>query len=340
MVRNIRKSVQPGTYACYERDGKIRLKPAFGRLRLREITRIRISEAATFWWDEKEYAPKTVNNTIDTLRLALGQAVADKAISSNPAANPGGGTRGRKGLIPLYVADEFVQMDFLSKAEIPLYLNAASDAFRPLAEYLIGAGPRISEALAGRWRDFDPAEGVIWITGSRRSQPPRSRTPRPESARRGRRGRRRGEPGIGPTKSKASRRVELGPRLVGVLVDLRERQVAAGYAGGDADFIFAMPSGSPPNRTTVSRDWHKDTLEAAGLRSTLRLHDLRHTAASVWLEFGSLKWVQTQLGHADVSTTAEMYGHLERASSREAAARAEAAVWAPNGTAARVEDVA
>jgi integrase len=68
----------------------------------------------------------------------------------------------------------------------------------------------------------------------------------------------------------------------------------------------------PLDRTTVSRDWHKDALEDAALRD-MPLHALRHTAAAAWLAAGnSLTYVQRQLGHADIGTTEHYYGHLER----------------------------
>jgi integrase len=68
----------------------------------------------------------------------------------------------------------------------------------------------------------------------------------------------------------------------------------------------------PVDRTTVSRDWHKDALQDAALRD-MPLHALRHTAAAAWLAAGnSLMYVQRQLGHADIGTTERYYGHLER----------------------------
>ncbi len=70
--------------------------------------------------------------------------------------------------------------------------------------------------------------------------------------------------------------------------------------------------GEALDRNTVSRIWHKDALQDAGLRD-MPLHALRHTAAAAWLAAGkSLMYVQRQLGHADISTTERYYGHLER----------------------------
>ena len=44
---------------------------------------------------------------------------------------------------------------------------------------------------------------------------------------------------------------------------------------------------------------------------TLRVHDLRHTAASLWLGSGAdSKVVQRILGHASAAMTMDVYGHL------------------------------
>ena len=75
---------------------------------------------------------------------------------------------------------------------------------------------------------------------------------------------------------------------------------------------------------------HKKALRDAGLRESLRLNDLRHTAAGSWLAAGlPLIYAQRQLGHASVTTTERQHG-LPREELPErsgAARRAEAAIW-------------
>ena len=80
-------------------------------------------------------------------------------------------------------------------------------------------------------------------------------------------------------------------------------------------------------RDNVRRRGHVPAVKQAGLSPGLRLHDLRHTAATLWLAAGeSIYFVQQQLGHRDIQTTIDLYGHPDRAAHREAAARA-AAWW-------------
>jgi integrase len=62
---------------------------------------------------------------------------------------------------------------------------------------------------------------------------------------------------------------------------------------------------------------------AAGLRR-VRVHDLRHTAASLMLAQGvSPRVVMEILGHSQISVTMNTYSHVTPASSRDAVARVE-----------------
>ena len=79
----------------------------------------------------------------------------------------------------------------------------------------------------------------------------------------------------------------------------------------------------------ISREWHKQTLEDAGLRNSVRLHDLRHTAATYWLIQGEpLYFVQRQLGHRDSRTT-ERYEHMAASYLTERVDRHDDALWLP-----------
>jgi integrase len=85
---------------------------------------------------------------------------------------------------------------------------------------------------------------------------------------------------------------------------------------------------APVDRKTVSRDWHKQALRAAGIRD-MPLHALRHTAAASWLLSGhALIYVQRQLGHASITTTESFYGHLEESFLKGASAKTEQAIRA------------
>lgn len=80
--------------------------------------------------------------------------------------------------------------------------------------------------------------------------------------------------------------------------------------------MFTSPRGTPLDPRNVSRAFKRD-LEVAGLEP-MRLHDLRHAAASLMLGQGaSLDDVKRVLGHASIALTSDTYGHLIEGRSRE-----------------------
>jgi integrase len=290
-----RPYLEPGTWAAYEIDGRKRLLPAFADVRLGSLS---VDHIRAFVADQAEAveagerAPKTVNNTLATLVVCLNDALEDGLIVANPAL--------RVDRLPA----AHVEREYLRLHEIPIYVDSCSKVYQPLAETLIGSGLRISEALALQISDLelDKSGGAIVVYRSRKKG------------------------GVGSTKSDRFRSVEIGPRTSSTIREQISHQLTGGASPGKG-LVFTMPVrdikrtqgrwasagvGEAMDRTTVSRDWHKQALQDAGLRD-MPLHALRHTAAASWLAAGnSLMYVQRQLGHADLGTTERYYGHLER----------------------------
>ncbi|WP_269457598.1 tyrosine-type recombinase/integrase [Auraticoccus monumenti] len=107
--------------------------------------------------------------------------------------------------------------------------------------------------------------------------------------------------------------------LVNEVASIVDRWASGKDAG---DWLFAAPEGGPLREGNWKRAvrWSQATV-AIG-RQGLRVHDLRHTAASVWLGSGAdPKVVQRVLGHATASMTMDLYGHLIDRNLWEAAAR-------------------
>jgi integrase len=279
----------------------MRLLPEFEHVRLDRLD----AELVRGWMQAQGSAveaghvsAKTVNNTLGSLVVCLNAAVRERVLATNPAL-------GIERLPAAHIEHDYLRLD-----EIPRYLDCCIDIYRPLAETLIRAGLRISEAIALQVADLELEEAGGSIVVYRSRKMTRARAMRD-----------------GSTKSDRFRRVEIGPGLSRVLGDQLARR--AEMASGDDKHapVFLMPvrthkadrgrwasTGEPRSvdRTTVSRSWHKIALEDAALRD-MPLHSLRHTAAGAWLAAGnSLMYVQRQLGHADIATTEHYYGHLER----------------------------
>ncbi|MGI8803924.1 MAG: tyrosine-type recombinase/integrase [Solirubrobacteraceae bacterium] len=295
-LRARRPYLEPGTYTDYEIHGRIRLTE------LRPIKLTRLSTATIEAWlaelvEQERYAPKTINNALTTLVACLNDAVRKGRMARNPAAAvrrlPAG----------------HIERDYLRLPEIPVYLNACLPPYRPLAEVLVATGLRISEALALTWLDVDFDNSAIRVLRS-------------------------GKPaGDGSTKGDRFRAVDFGPRLSGILLRLRAEQADRGGDGSKGP-VFPGPgrwstteAAARMDRNTVSRSWHKRALKSAELRD-MTLHSLRHTAAAAWLTTGRpLIYVQRQLGHASITTTERLYGHLETTFLRTAALETESAIW-------------
>jgi hypothetical protein len=79
----------------------------------------------------------------------------------------------------------------------------------------------------------------------------------------------------------------------------------------------------------------KRMLQKAGLRQ-IRIHDLRHTFASLLLRQGeSVVYVKEQLRHASIQITVDTYGHLIPGANRDAVDRLDDAWTQPNATQAQ-----
>src|SRR5262249_25699312 len=85
-------------------------------------------------------------------------------------------------------------------------------------------------------------------------------------------------------------------------------------------WLFAAPAGGPLRESNWKRSvgWRDAKVAAGG--PDVRVHDLRHTAASLWLAAGAGPKVgQRGLGHATAAMTMDLYGHLVDASLWQAA---------------------
>ncbi len=77
----------------------------------------------------------------------------------------------------------------------------------------------------------------------------------------------------------------------------------------DKDFVFAHPDGTPLDPSTVTHVFRK-VIYRAGLED-LRLHDLRHSYASLMLAAGvNVKTISQSMGHANIGITLDTYTHL------------------------------
>jgi integrase len=133
-----------------------------------------------------------------------------------------------------------------------------------------------------------------------------------------------------PKTARGRRVLSLDPATMTTLRALRARQaqdrLLAGAAYTDHGLVFSHPDGSPLHPDTTS---HNFVRRAAQLDlPPIRLHDLRHTWATLALETGiHPKVVQERLGHSNVSITLDLYSHVSPAMQSDAADRVAALIF-------------
>lgn len=307
--------VEPSTAIDYGNSLRNHLIPFFGDRRVSAITTDLVREyvaqkaAGTAPVREQpngqhgrikaKLSPKTINNQVTLLRTMLGHAAADGIITRNPLADA---DRRR----PLKLQVPHRERDYLRPDEVGPYLDACSPFWRPRAMLMLLTGMRIGEVLALEWRDVDWHGNAIIVRRSLKTK---------------------GADRVGSTKGdEDGRRVDMGPALARTL---RDHQAAAEEMTDDLDraVIFPAPGGGYDDPGRVLRYEHREALKRAGLRLTLVNHELRHTAAAVWLSLGlGLEYVRRQMGHRSITTTITNYGHLEPSMTATAARRVEAAM--------------
>jgi site-specific recombinase XerD len=143
----------------------------------------------------------------------------------------------------------------------------------------------------------------------------------PQAERRGR--------GLSATQGKSKLTLQCPPPVLELLKEHHKRQAAerprAGDAWKDHDLVFTTRHGGSIERTEDWRAW-KAILRQAGVRDA-RVHDARHTAATLLIEQGvHIRVVQEVLGHTRV-TTIERYTHVATLQMRDASERIGEALW-------------
>jgi integrase len=176
-------------------------------------------------------------------------------------------------------------------------LESRPDPLSPLWHLLALEGMRRGEGLGLRWRDIEWERGTAHIR----------QTVAADKAN-------KGAAVILPgAKTKASSRtVKLTAETLQTLREHRKAQNACRLAAPvweDNDLIVTTGTGAPVNPDNVSRSFQA-LVRAAGLRR-IRVHDLRHTHATLLLRAGvPVKIVSERLGHTNIGVTLDTYSHV------------------------------
>ena len=279
------EEISSQTLVDYEITIRKHLKPAVGAIKVQKLTPARLqSQYAT--WTEQGLSARVIRGAHMRLSQALDQAVKFNMVARNVCDS----------VTPPKVVG--AKTDVWTPHEAATFLEASErDWLHPLWHFLVLEGMRRGEALGLRWKDVNWERGSVHIMQS----------VAPDKANKGKAIIQR------RTKTAAgARQVRLTTQTLDALRQHRrvwlERKMAA-PEWNDNDLIICTSRGTPVNPNNVSRNFNA-LVERAGLRR-IRVHDLRHTAATLLLKAGvPAKVVSERLGHAKIGITLDLYSHV------------------------------
>jgi integrase len=288
---SVKGSVRGGSWVGYQLYVNKHIKPALGRHQLQRLTRAQLKVFYAGLENEGGLSVKTVHNIALCLHKALGDAVEEGLVTRNPSDGAHSLPRCRD-----------VPMRTWSAEQLRVFLAfVADDRLASLWRLASTTGMRRGEVLGLRWRDVDLDGATLSVAQARV----------------------RGADGLsyGPPKTSAGRRrIDLDQTTVASLRDHRRRQTTeleALPAEHDLDLVFTRADGKPLDPDGLSGTF--DRLQKAAGLPRIRLHDLRHTVASLLLA-GNVpaKVVQERLGHSSVMVTLDIYSHVAPGMQRDA----------------------
>lgn len=297
----IKATIRPASYDRYKRVVTKQIIPALGTVPLAKLTPLQVQD-----WYAKLLASGRSATTVKLyhgiLHRALDQAIKWQMLTRNVCDAVD---------VPRRTTPE---MKTWTAAQARAFLQAtASDELAAYWQLALYTGMRRGEMLALRWADVDFERGVVSV----------------------RRTLTRGEDGLvfGEPKSAAGRRSVAIPAAV--VASLRahrvkqlERRLALAAIWQDNDLIFERGDGTVLHSNNVTHAFPRLVRQLNATRPKdeqlpiIRLHDLRHTAATLMLANGEHpRIVQERLGHSDVSMTLNRYSHVTETMQRDAADR-------------------
>lgn len=295
----------PSTWAGYRWELERRVIPRVGMLKLQELTAPQLDALYSTLLREggargQGLSQKSVRYVHGILHRALADAVHWGLLARNVADRASPPTQQA-------IERERREMKTWTAAELRAFLDHVHGD-RLYVGWLLAAttGMRRGEVLGLRWQDVDldaarlaVRQTLVMVEGKR-----------PEMSR--------------PKTQRSRRTIDLDEDVVAALRSWRTRQAQDRLRWGelwqDLGLVLTREDGSwvAPHGWTVAFDRH---VTAAGL-SRIRLHDLRHTHATLLLADGeSPKVVSERLGHTSTAFTLDVYAHVTPGMQADAARR-------------------
>lgn len=300
-------ALKPSTRSHYADAIRLYLQPHVGHLQLLELRAHhldRLYATISTGVRGRPLSTASIRRVHACLRSALSTAVKRRLIPYNPALH-------------VELPPERPQRPETWTVEHCRSFLAAAKEDRLIALYhlMIITGLRRGEAIGLRWSDVDLDAKTIRVVQQITAV--------------------RGAPTVGSPKTRSGGRViPLDTRTATVLRSHQQRQrderAEWETVRGADDLVFTRENGQTLRPEYVTR--HFQVLARSAELPVIRLHDLRHTNATLALEAGiAIKVVSDRLGHANTAITNDLYTHVARGVGMDAAERI-AALLGPDPT--------
>ena len=278
-------SIAPSTYERYEGVVRLHLKPFIGHMQLAKVEPVHIEGL----YAEQEQKGVSIRNRElggVILQSALKHAVTMKLIQFSPCPDV---PKHRPEKKEMLVWDQEETAAFLKTAE-----GTRHYAFYTVA---LSTGMRLGELFALEWRDIDLNGGFLTVQRTLEEIGSNIRVKPPKTA-------------------KSRRRIDLPQFAIEALLNHKRAMLAEGFIKSP---VFCNTNGDYLRRTSFRRRSFMPLIKKAGVPQ-IRLHDLRHTAATLLLISGTNpKIVSERLGHATVAITLDTYSHVLPTMQKQAA---------------------
>lgn len=272
MRLHVEVNCKPSTKEGYESYLKNHLTPFFGDMKLNEITPILIKE-----FIKQKLETGRINSTVNKYTKLISEIysfmIDNDVVNKNPLAR-----------IKALKETKNDKIRALSTEEVQALLSKTKQVypdFYPLLFTALFTGMRQGELLGLTWSSINWVKGKIKID---------------KNYTHGR---------VGTPKTNKIRYVDMSNELAKVL---KEWRLACPHS--ELDLVFPNNEGLHQDAHNMIKRRFKPALNRAGIEE-IRFHDLRHTYASLLLANGApMKYVQSQLGHASITMTMDLYTHL------------------------------
>jgi len=300
----VKHHTKPATYTSYALAYRAHLLPLLGDNDIRTVTRHQLKR---FIYEKLNagMARNTVRGYVAPLREFFNHMIEDGHLDRNPCQGLMRNVRTERG-------ERLEKIGFLTREEVAFLLDACHKYFPssyPFILLLVRTGLRLGEAVALQWGDLDfrPDFHGRFIEVRRNFTRGKLSTP----------------------KSGKGRRVDMSRMLTDtlqtLLIERKKEKLQRGWKDLPA-WVFTTEDGTMIDPDNFRRRVWQPLLNKAGFRH-IRLHDLRHTFASLLIQQGeSLAYVKDQMGHHSIQVTVDIYGHLVPGGNRAAVDRLDAPI--------------